>query len=124
MQKKKRILIVENSLSQRILIGSIIETLNYDYIAVDNGKEAVDLLSYDKFFDIILMDIEMPVMNGLEAAKIIKNMPGRIKNVPLIALTAHDRDKIDNTFKYGYLDYIIKPFDVTEVLNTINKYIK
>lgn len=121
--KKKRILIVENSLSQRILIGSIVDTLDYDYVAVNNGKEAIDLLMNDSDFNVILMDIEMPVMNGIEAAEFIKNSPSKIKEIPLIALTAHNIEKIENTIKHGFVDHIIKPFDVSEVLQTIKNYI-
>jgi len=83
-----------------------------------NGKEALDkALAND--FDIVLMDLHMPIMNGYEAAReIVLHKP----NLPIVALTASAMLSIkDKAFEYGMIDYITKPFNPTELYEKIKK---
>ena len=85
-----------------------------------NGKEAINLLEKN-YYDIILMDIQMPEMDGYSAAKIIRAMQNeRKQSIPIIALTAHaSNEEADKCLKLGMNAYISKPFDSDNLLNTI-----
>jgi CheY-like chemotaxis protein len=90
----------------------------------ENGKQALDrLLEGD--FDIVLMDIQMPVMGGMEATKVIRNIPGLEghKQIPIIALTAYamagDRERF---LAAGMNDYLSKPLSVNDLERVLTKY--
>jgi CheY-like chemotaxis protein len=90
-----------------------------------NGKIALELLQ-EQDFDIILMDIQMPVMDGYEATKHIREefQAGKA-NVPILAMTAHAYIAKDEKFKgYGMDDFILKPFDPEDLFYKISKYVK
>jgi two-component system sensor histidine kinase/response regulator len=78
-----------------------------------------------KSYDLILMDVQMPEIDGFEATKIVREMEGERKRTPIIAMTAHamkgDRERC---FQAGMDDYIAKPIEPQELLDTINKWIK
>ena len=95
--------------------GFIVSTVN-------NGEEAIDIVKKE-LFDLILMDIEMPIMDGLEATPIIRGMENG-KNIPIIALTAHSMpEKIEEFKGAGLDDHIIKPFDGTKFRSISDKYL-
>jgi len=77
--KKISVLIVDDYIDNRLLIGQIAEILGYDYTYANNGALALDALNA-KNYDIILMDIEMPVLNGIETTRKIRNLPHRQRN--------------------------------------------
>jgi CheY-like chemotaxis protein len=87
---------------------------------VNNGIEAVEILKIQKF-DIILMDIIMPEMNGLEATEIIRQ---ELKiTTPIIAFTANAfKSEIEKFIEIGMDDYVLKPFDETILVETIAKH--
>jgi PAS/PAC sensor hybrid histidine kinase (EC 2.7.13.3) len=88
---------------------------------VENGAEAVEQAK-KAVYDLILMDMQMPVMNGFEATERIRQMP-EYKNVPIIALTAFamkgDREKC---LEAGATDYIPKPIDSVEFIDKVKKF--
>lgn len=124
---KRNILIAEDALSSQLLVGEVIKLLGHCYQFVSNGKEAIEK-HLEQHFDIILMDIEMPIMNGKEAAKHIRTniSDNKKKNVPIIALTFHNNkeylEEIRNV--YGFNDYISKPYTIDEIEIKINKHTK
>lgn len=82
-----------------------------------NGKEAVDLCKLHSF-NIILMDIQMPIMDGFEATKLIKKLR---KDIPIVAVTTFSFDFIDKDYKeYGFDHYIQKPVDI----DILKKYLE
>lgn len=119
----KKILIVDDNEKNRKLLKTIIESHGYETIEADNGKEGVRLARESKPL-LILMDIQMPVMDGIEAAKILKS-ENEMADIPIIAVTSYamkgDREKFLAT---GINDYIAKPIDVNEVISIIDKYIQ
>jgi len=117
------ILIVDDIVVNRILLVEIIRQLNYNYAEAKNGKEAFDLVS-EKNFDLILMDIEMPVMNGLETTKKIRKELAYPKNkIPIVALTAHNPNDFFQSFTdVGFSDLICKPYLVEKIADTIQKF--
>ncbi len=121
--EKVRILIADDYNDNRTLLKEIIEILGHDYNLVENGLQAVEIVEKE-YFDIILMDIEMPRMNGIEATKEIRAMGDIVKkNIPIIAISAHNPEHFSEKFKViGFNDYISKPYSIEKLINIINKY--
>ncbi|MFV0378670.1 MAG: response regulator [Mangrovibacterium sp.] len=122
MNEKLSILLVEdNILNQRIVTFSL-KKYNHRVEIANNGLEALEIFKKHKF-DVILMDIMMPVMDGLEATLRIREFEtiNGIIETPIIAVTANtmDNDR-EKCISYGMNDFMAKPFDV-EKLNIIFK---
>ena len=96
---------------------------NINLTIADNGQIAVDFLK-EKSFDLVLMDIQMPIMDGYEAtAYIRKNMPAEVANLPILAMTAHAHIAKDESYKeHGMDDFVLKPFRPEELFSKIKKY--
>jgi PAS domain S-box-containing protein len=89
-----------------------------------NGQEAIDMLREENF-DIVLMDIQMPVMDGYEATQYIReNFPPEKANLPILAMTAHAHISKDEKFReIGLDDYVLKPFEPDDLFHKIAKYV-
>ncbi len=118
--KKIKILVAEDTPLNQKLIKKIIQKWGYDMDLASNGKEAVSLLEKNNY-DIILMDIQMPEMDGYMAAKLIRELHDDVKkNIPVIALTAHaSNEEAKKCLALGMNAYVSKPFDSEVLLNTI-----
>jgi len=117
--RSKTILIADDVEENFIFLKGVLLDTGVKIIWAKNGKEAVDICDSEKI-DMVLMDIRMPVMNGLEASKIIsKKSPGTI----IIAQTAfaNPEDKV-NCSKYGCHEYLKKPIDYEKLFKVITKY--
>jgi CheY-like chemotaxis protein len=105
--KGKKILIVEDDFSSRLYLNKILEKSGVLLLNAGNGQEAIDIVMNNSDLDLILMDIQLPVMNGYESTKKIKEIR---ENIIIIAQTAYgllgDEVKI---YESGFDDYIIKP---------------
>jgi CheY-like chemotaxis protein len=119
--QNRRVLLAEDNEVNSLLAKRVLEKCGCDYVAVLNGEEAVaavrgSLESGDRAFDLILMDIFMPQLDGIEAARLIKELylgcPGRTVAPPIVALTASAfaEDK-KRYLEAGLDDYLAKPFD-------------
>lgn len=119
----KKILIAEDDEDNRDLFVFMLKRsgLNLEIIEAENGKEAVDLVEQHTP-DLILMDMQMPVMDGFTAVKIIKSNPA-IQHIPIIAFTAQSRpeDKV-MTKAIGCIEHYTKPMDPDELTKLIQKY--
>ncbi len=106
---KKKILIVEDDLDIVDLLQSQVKALGYDSIVAGNGKQAVDMAT-SQLPHLILMDIMLPVMDGLDATRQIRQNPNT-SSIPIIAITALSsrRDK-EKCLQSGCDDYLSKPF--------------
>ena len=115
----KRVLIVEDNDSNFILMTYILKK-HYQYERAKNGQEAVDMVEKNNY-DIVLMDIKMPVMDGLEATKKIKAIHPEL---PIVALTANafDSDR-QLAFDAGCDEFLSKPISSEVCLRTIAKFI-
>ncbi|SNR83854.1 Tetratricopeptide repeat-containing protein [Flavobacterium sp. ov086] len=112
-----KILVVEDNLINQLVTKKIIEKNNYICKVVDDGFGALKILENEKF-DLILMDINMPLMNGFETTKRI-----RLQDIktPIVALTAFDKDEIaEEAISSGINDIIIKPFEPVKLFKIIN----
>ena len=116
----KKILVAEDNDSNFILMSYILKK-DYQYERAKNGQEAVDMIEAGGF-DIVLMDVKMPLMDGLEATKIIKE---KHPDLPIIALTANafDSDR-QLALSAGCDDFLSKPVSGEVCLKTIKKYLK
>jgi CheY-like chemotaxis protein len=118
MGERLNILLVEdNLLNQRIVTFSL-KKYNHEVIIANNGVEAIEKFRENKF-DVILMDIMMPVMDGLEATVKIREeekLNNVEKRTPIVALTANtmDNDR-DKCISYGMDDFLSKPFDIEKL---------
>ena len=121
-KKVIRILLADDILENRMLLDIVLKKHGYEVVMCNNGKEAVDLAEKEHF-DLILMDIYMPGMNGIEATKIIKQQKNNI-TTPIIAVTAADseEEKIQR-IGAGCDDYVAKPVDFENLIKRINKYL-
>lgn len=119
--KEITILVAEDRESTYMIIEEALFGTQADIIWCENGKEAVETCK-NKKTDIVLMDLNMPVMDGFEAIKEIKTFA---PNLPIIVETSHtlSNDK-ERAFRAGCDDYIAKPINERELLSTISKYIK
>ena len=119
------LLVEDNLLNQRIVTFSL-KKFNHEVVIANNGVEAIEHFTVRKF-DVILMDIMMPVMDGLEATVKIREFEVKNsieKRTPIIALTANtmDNDR-DKCISYGMDEFMAKPFDI-EKLNSIFSELK
>ena len=115
----KRILVAEDNDSNYMLMTYILKK-HYDYIRAHNGHEAVELAASERP-DLVLMDMKMPVMDGLEATRQIK---ARQPEMPIIALTANafDTDR-QHAFEAGCDDFLTKPVNAALCLETIARFL-
>lgn len=112
-----KVLVVEDNVINQIVTKKIIEKNNYSCTVVDDGYAALEILDVEDF-DVVLMDINMPMMNGFETTRKI-----RLKGIktPIVALTAFDKDEItDEAISAGINDIIIKPFESVKLFKIIN----
>jgi CheY-like chemotaxis protein len=119
----KVLLLVEDDEDNRDLVEFVVSRsrLDLELIIAVNGQEAVDSLK-KKRPDLILMDMQMPVMDGYTAVSIIKADP-QFKSIPIIAFTALARpEEIARTRALGCVEHYTKPMDPEELLNIIQKY--
>jgi signal transduction histidine kinase/CheY-like chemotaxis protein len=119
-----RVLLVEdNEINQQVAL-EILQGARLNVTVVDNGQKGVDAAK-KKQYDAILMDIQMPVMDGYTASREIRNLKSKIGNVPIIAMTAHamagDEQK---SIEAGMNDHVTKPIDPDQLFATLQKWIK
>ncbi|MBI4807286.1 MAG: PhnD/SsuA/transferrin family substrate-binding protein [Desulfovibrio sp.] len=117
--KNLRILLVEDERTNRVALTRLLEKQGCTVLTAENGKQALDILSNERF-DCVLMDVQMPVMDGLTAVKLLRQSNGLSAKVPMIALTAHamDGDR-DTCLDAGMDGYLAKPVDMEELRKTL-----
>ncbi len=119
-----RVLLVEDDETAQLHIRTLLEKQGCRIIVVGNGEKALSVLDNEEF-DCILMDIKMPVLDGVEATKQIRSLNANYKNIPIIALTAYamsgDREKFMDA---GMDDYIAKPVDQDELIQVLEENVQ
>lgn len=116
------ILVVDDNDQNRVLLNDVLVMSGFRVLLAENGEEAVSL-AIEHHPDLILMDIQMPVMNGLEAGKLLRADP-RTKDIGIFALScAILVDDKDNFFANGFDGYINKPIDIRILPKTILQYL-
>ena len=107
-----KILVVDDRDDNLFSIEAILEKDNYNIVKANSGRAALKILLHQHDFSLILMDVQMPDLNGFETATIIYERD-KLKNIPIIFITAHDYDEdyIFKGYKMGGVDYIYKPIN-------------
>ncbi len=123
----KRILLVEDNELNREIAEAILSETGFTVEAAPDGTDAVDMVSRSEeyYYDAVLMDVQMPVMDGYEATRTIRSLPRQdVKSLPIIAMTANamDEDK-ENALKSGMNAHIAKPLDIDLFLKVLGKYL-
>ncbi len=110
MNSNPRILVVEDDEVSLIIAEHVLSNHGFIVATADNGEDAIEMVKNEQF-QLILMDIEMPIMSGLEATPQIRSLENG-QSIPIIALTAHSTpEKIKEFTAAGIDAYILKPFD-------------
>ena len=118
---EKTILIAEDEPANFIYIEEVLKITHAKILKAVNGKEAVDIISQNNKVDIIIMDIKMPVMDGYEATRRIKELR---KDIPVISQSAYAMPgDIDKGLESGMNDYLIKPVKPKVLLSILNKHL-
>lgn len=125
--KKPNILIVEDNYINQQIVIEMLKSLDCDYHLAGNGQEALNMLSnHNGSFDLILMDCQMPLMNGYDATRHIRATEHQQfdKNIPIIALTANAMKGDDiKCFEAGMNDYLSKPFLSEQLAEILHKWV-
>ncbi|HPU89855.1 MAG TPA: histidine kinase N-terminal 7TM domain-containing protein [Spirochaetota bacterium] len=118
----RRILLVEDNLINQLVAMEVLKGAGMTVVPTGNGREAIDMLRKSRF-DLVLMDLQMPEMDGFEATRIIREDP-MLAHIPIVAMTAHamQRDR-DRCLSAGMNDHIAKPIDPPELVAMITKWL-
>ena len=123
IQGAQLLLVEDNEINQQVA-KEILEGAGLNVTLATNGQEAVDAVKENNY-DAVLMDVQMPVMDGYTATREIRNLKSEIRNVPIIAMTAHamagDEDK---SLEAGMNGHVTKPIDPDQLFSTLQKWIK
>lgn len=119
----KRVLIAEDSSVIQNLAKKILEFQNFEITSVKNGEQVLQLLDKESF-DIVLLDINMPVMDGMECARQIRQLPDAQKaKTPLVAITGNARNYSPEEFKSaGFNDILIKPLNFDALVAKVREF--
>jgi len=118
----KRILIVEDQEDNRTILRDVLSTVGYELIEALNGEDGVKLAQNERP-DLILMDIQLPRMDGYEATQQIKSI-AELKTIPIIAVTSYALSGDEAKARAAGCDgYIAKPFSPRELLAKVRKYL-
>jgi CheY-like chemotaxis protein len=116
-----KVLVVEDNKINQMVTRKIMDKNNFKSLIVDDGYAAIEALSKEQF-DVVLMDINMPLINGFETTKLIRK---KGIEIPIIALTAFAKDEIsEEAFAVGMNDVLIKPFEPSKLIYSIEMLVK
>jgi CheY-like chemotaxis protein len=114
------ILIIENEVSNRILVERVLSTRGYRCISASHGREALQILEHEQV-DLILTDLSMPVLDGYRTTQLIRARPG-MEKVPIIAVTAFAlSDEGEAARRIGCTEYLTKPFKPKQLLEVVER---
>ncbi len=120
---KKVILIVEDNKVNQMVLNKLLQKMNYETRLANNGKEAVAYMEQNEV-DLILMDCQMPVMDGYEATRRIRDLPGQKCKTPIIAVTANARESDkERCTEVGMDEFMCKPVDAKTLQNQIEHFL-
>ena len=119
----KKVLVAEDSSVIQNLTKKILQMQSFEIYSVKNGQQVLDILQKEKF-DIILMDINMPVMDGMECTRNIRALPDPEKShIPIVAITGNAPNYSIEDFKEaGINEYLPKPLNFDTLVETVKKY--
>ncbi len=123
MSEKKKVLVAEDSSVIQNLTKRILQFQNFDITSVRDGQQVIEAVEKDNYH-VILMDINMPKMSGMECSKAIRAMQDKDKaNTPIIAISGNAQNYSEEDFKNAGIDeFLQKPLDFDHLVETVQKY--
>ena len=127
MQDRHRIgnklLVAEDNETNLLVVSRMLEILGYEFDAVENGLDGIKLFEQNEY-DLVLTDIQMPGMDGMQVASKIRIMKTKKRDTPIVAMTANaDLEEAKRFYAVGINDVLAKPFNKAELLNCIKKWL-
>ncbi len=123
----KTVLVVEDNVLNNEIVCEILEEEGFVVTSVDDGSKAVEIIEQaENIFDVVLMDIQMPIMNGYQATKKIRAMEDeKKKSVPIVAMTANAfAEDREHAFSVGMNEHVAKPLDINNLLKVLSKLLR
>lgn len=120
----RELLLVEDNLINQEVAQEILSEAGFNIDTMSNGIDAVQAVK-EKDYDMVLMDIQMPLMDGLEATRLIRSLGGKYKQLPIIAMTAHAlAGDAEKSLGAGMTAHVTKPFDPSSLFKELSRWIK
>ena len=117
-----RVLLVEDTPANQKVVNAILNKRGHQVSIAGNGRDAVDLMQREQF-DVVLMDVQMPTMDGFQATEAIRRFEDERAEIPIIAMTAHAmRGDRERCLEAGMDDYISKPIDAKQLIELIDRH--
>lgn len=121
--RQPTILIIENEVSNRILIERVLSTRGYRCLSASNGQEALNILDHAQV-DLVLTDLSMPVLDGYRTTQLIRERPA-LAHVPIVAVTAYAlSDENEAAMRIGCNEYLTKPFKPRQLLEVVDRLLQ
>ena len=119
------ILLAEDNKANQFISKAMIESVGSSVVIAENGLEVLDKVK-EQVFDLILMDCQMPEMDGFEATEKVRSMDNpALANIPIVALTADvQKETRENCLQKGMNDFVSKPFTLDDITTLIQKWVK
>ena len=118
----KKIIIAEDSSVIQNIIKKVLAQLKFEITSVKNGKQVLDLLQKDTF-DVVLMDIFMPQMDGMECSRAIRKLENDNKSIPILAITGNANNYTQKDFEEaGINEFLPKPLNYDNLVETVKSY--
>lgn len=122
--ENKKILLVDDDLRNVFALTNALESKGFTVDIARNGLEAIETIDKNPYYDIVLMDIMMPEMDGYEAIRRIRGGKGQAKNIPIVALTAKAmKEDHENCIAAGANDYLAKPINLTNLMTVLKVWL-
>ncbi|MDC0558995.1 response regulator, partial [Candidatus Izimaplasma bacterium] len=119
------IILAEDNIINQQIMNELLSKEGFDVVIANNGQEVLNILKAGiRDYKLILMDIQMPIMNGREATIAIRKSAAKYRNIPIIAMTAHALEiERKKSLAAGMNDFLTKPVEMTKLFNVLSKYI-
>lgn len=124
-EEKINILLVDDRPENLLSLEAILDSPDYRIVKAESGEEALKQLLLHPDFAVILLDVQMPELDGIETAKLIKQR-ARLKYIPIIFLTAisHDEEQLFRGYSAGAVDYVLKPFNAYILKSKVSVFVE
>jgi CheY-like chemotaxis protein/HPt (histidine-containing phosphotransfer) domain-containing protein len=122
MTASLNVLVVEDTPANQKVVKAILRKRGHSVSLANNGREAIDKVRVEPF-DVVLMDVQMPTVDGYQATAAIREMDGSMAKIPIIAMTAHAmKGDANRCFQAGMNDYISKPINSTRLIQLVEQW--
>jgi CheY-like chemotaxis protein len=119
----RRLLVAEDNYINLVVVSRMLESLGYAFDAAENGLDCLTLFNQSDY-DLVLTDVQMPGLDGIQVASIIRTMKAPKRDTPIVAMTAiADLAEVERFYEAGINDVLAKPFNKVDLLGCIEKWL-